>query len=102
MRIFFQIIGKWNENLMMNVSGKPLDALKLSCNVAKVTKPYFDISDVIWGVDGSRLTNKITSNGYDVFLPKSRCSEPCDRDSVKVAKHGSVTKVEIYTVRYSV
>ena len=40
--IFFQIIGKWNENLMMNVSGKGLDALTfLQC--CKNDKTSFQI-----------------------------------------------------------
>ena len=47
-------------------------------------------SDVIWGVDPAILVSNTLSSGHSVFLPKSRCSEPCDLGAVKVRHHGGV------------
>ena len=42
--------------------------------------------DVIWGVNPNRLLLNKLKNGQTVFIPKSRCSEPCDMGAVKVVK----------------
>ena len=39
---------------------------------------------MIWGVDPAILVTSTLSSGHNVFLPKSRCSEPCDLGAVKV------------------
>ena len=43
--------------------------------------------DVIWGVDPAILVSNTLSSGHNVFLPKSRCSEPCELGAVKVRHH---------------
>ena len=44
--------------------------------------------DVIWGVNPNRLVLNKLSDGQTVFIPKSRCSEPCDMGAVKKMTEG--------------
>ena len=54
-----QVIGKWNEKLLMNAS------------------------DVVWGINPDKLVLNELKDGQAIYLPKSRCSEPCIQGAVK-------------------
>ena len=40
-------------------------------------------SDVVWGVDPNKLILNQLEDGQTIYLPKSRCSEPCSQGAVK-------------------
>ena len=58
--MLLKVIGKWNEKLLM-----------------------MNASDVVWGVEPSKLVPHQQEDGQQIFLPKSRCSEPCSEGAVK-------------------
>ena len=61
-----------------------------SCANVSILMRTVLFSDVIWGVDPAILVSNTLSSGHSVFLPKSRCSEPCDLGAVKVRHHRGV------------
>ena len=40
-------------------------------------------SDVVWGVDPNKLILNQLEDGQTIYLPKSRCSEPCSQGAEK-------------------
>ena len=66
-----------------------------SCANVSILMRTVLFSDVIWGVDPAILVSNTLSSGHSVFLPKSRCSEPCDLGAVKVRHHGGVRVIII-------
>ena len=61
-------------------------------NVTFLMRTLF-FSDVIWGVDPAVLVSNTLSSGHSVFLPKSRCSEPCELGAVKVRHEGTQCQI---------
>ena len=72
-----------------------------SCANVSILMRTVLFSDVIWGVDPAILVSNTLSSGHSVFLPKSRCSEPCDLGAVKVRHHGGVRVIMILLQKMS-
>ena len=71
--LYTQVIGKWNERLLLNVSDV------VWAQVLVPTTGYWALYCV--GQEPGRLYQAEDAAGQAVFLPRSRCSEPCHQVS---------------------
>ena len=71
--LYAQVIGKWNERLLLNVSDV-VWAQVLVC-ITWLWALHCD------GQEPERLYRAEDAAGQAVFLPRSRCSEPCHQVS---------------------